>query len=102
MEKPAVTGACMAMSRANYIKLGGFDEGYLIGDFEDSDLCMKVRVDGLKIGYLPSVILTHLERQSFALLGDNSFRTLVVRYNAWRHSTRWAKEISALMKSFEI
>jgi GT2 family glycosyltransferase len=102
MEKPAVTGACMAMSRANYVKLGGFDEGYLIGDFEDSDLCMKVRADGLKIGYLPSVVLTHLERQSFALLGDNSFRTLVVRYNAWRHSTRWAKEISALMKAFEI
>lgn len=101
VEKPAVTGACLAMRKAQYKALGGFDEGYLIGDFEDSDLCMKVRAAGLKIGYLPTVVLTHLERQSFSLLGDSSFRTLVVRFNAWRHSKRWGPAISDIMKKFE-
>ncbi|WP_156684150.1 glycosyltransferase family 2 protein [Pseudomonas sp. Leaf127] len=101
MEKPAVTGACMAISRATYIKIDGFDEGYLIGDFEDSDLCMKIHAEGLRIGYLPSVVLTHLERQSFTLLGDTSFRTLVVRYNAWRHSKKWGNDIKNLMTDIE-
>jgi GT2 family glycosyltransferase len=100
LEKPAVTGACIAMRRSDYLSLGGFDEGYLIGDFEDSDLCMKVRSRGMKIGYLPAVVLTHLERQSFSLLGDNSFRTLVVRYNAWRHTKRWGNQITELMSNF--
>lgn len=101
VEKPAVTGACMAMRRADYLSVDGFDEGYLIGDFEDSDLCMKIRSSGLKIGYLPNVVLTHLERQSFSLLGDSSFRTMVVRYNAWRHSQRWSKSIKILMRNFK-
>lgn len=100
-EKPAVTGACLAINRELYDKIGGFDEGYLIGDFEDSDLCLKVHAEGFKIGYLPSVILTHLERQSFTLLGDTSFRTLVVRFNAWRHSKKWANDIAQIMKKFK-
>jgi GT2 family glycosyltransferase len=101
VEKPAVTGACMAMRKSDYVRLGGFDEGYLIGDFEDSDLCMKVREAGLKIGYLPNIVLTHLERQSFSLLGDSSFRTLVVRFNAWRHSKKWSASIQKTMNGFK-
>ncbi len=85
----AVTGACLAIRRADFDAVGGWDTGYLIGDFEDSDLCMKVRRAGKSIGYLPTVELTHLERQSFKMLGDGDFRTRVVVYNAVRHQARW-------------
>lgn len=88
-ELAAVTGACLAMRRADFARLGGWDTGYLIGDFEDSDLCLKIRADGMKIGYLPTVQLTHLERQSFKLLGHDDFRQKVVIYNAVRHQRRW-------------
>ena len=86
---PSITGACLAMRRSDFDRLGGWDTGYLIGDFEDSDLCLKLRSDGLKVAYLPSVQLTHLERQSFKLLGQDEFRTRVVIFNAVRHQTRW-------------
>lgn len=43
----------------------------------------------MQIGYLPSVQLTHLERQSFKLLGQDEFRQRVVIYNAVRHQSRW-------------
>ena len=86
---PAVTGACLAMRRADFDRIGGWDTGYLIGDFEDSDLCLKLRAEGMQIGYLPSVQLTHLERQSFKLLGQDEFRQRVVIYNAVRHQSRW-------------
>jgi GT2 family glycosyltransferase len=88
-EVPAVTGACMLIRREQFDLVGGWDTGYLVGDFEDSDLCLKLRDAGYKIGYLPSVQLTHLERQSFKLLGEGDFRTRVVIYNAVRHQQRW-------------
>jgi hypothetical protein len=86
---PAVTGACLAIRRSDFDRIGGWDTGYLIGDFEDSDLCLKLRAEGLKIAYLPMVQLTHLERQSFKLLGQDDFRTRVTIYNAVRHQNRW-------------
>lgn len=100
-ELPAVTGACMMMRQHDFAAVKGFDQGYLIGDFEDSDLCMKVRAAGLKIGYLPEATLIHLERQSFRLLGDGSFRNLVVRFNAWRHHQRWGTAIGELMANYK-
>ena len=90
---PAVTGACLAMRRSDFNRVGGWDTGYLIGDFEDSDLCLKIRSQGLLIAYLPTVQLIHLERQSFKSLGDDDFRTRVTIYNACRHQTLWAEEM---------
>lgn len=86
---PAVTGACMVMRHSEFQRVGGWNTGYLIGDFEDSDLCLKLRNAGLQIAYLPSVQLVHLERQSFKLLGQGEFRQYVTIYNAVRHQTRW-------------
>lgn len=88
---PCITGACMVMRRTDFDRVGQWDTGYLIGDFEDSDLCLKLRADGMQVAYLPTVQLTHLERQSFKLLGQDDFRSKVVIYNAVRHQTRWAK-----------
>jgi GT2 family glycosyltransferase len=86
---PAVTGACLAIRRKDFDRVGGWDTGYLIGDFEDSDLCQKIRKEGMKVGYLPDIQLTHLERQSFKELGNDDFRTRVVIYNAVRNQERW-------------
>ena len=94
-EVPCVTGACLAVRRDDLERVGGWDTGYLIGDFEDSDLCLKLRAAGLRIGYLPTVELTHLERQSFKLVGQGDFRTRVVVYNAVRHESRWSSAIAA-------
>lgn len=95
---PAVTGACMAVRRVDLDRVGGWDTGYLIGDFEDSDLCLKLRDLGYQIGYIPSVQLTHLERQSFKLLGESDFRSQVVLFNAVRHQTHWAHVIGGRLQ----
>lgn len=96
---PAVTGACLTLRRRDFDRIGGWDTGYLIGDFEDSDLCLKLRSLGQHIAYLPTVQLTHLERQSFKLLGDDEFRTRVVVYNAVRHQNRWRALIESRFDS---
>lgn len=92
---PAVTGACLLLRRRDFDRVAGWDTGYLVGDFEDSDLCLKLRTIGLEIAYNPHVQLTHLERQSFKLLGEGEFRTRVTIYNAARHQSRWESMIAS-------
>lgn len=90
---PAATGACLLGDRAEVATLGGFSEDYLIGDFEDSDLCLKMQAAGRAIGVCPDITLTHLERQSFGPHGSGDFRTRVMLFNAWLHQDRWRRAI---------
>jgi O-antigen biosynthesis protein len=85
-EVDAVTGACLMMKRELYESLGGLDEGYVLGDFEDSDLCLRVREAGYRCYVARGEELYHLERQS---LGHAEWRGRVTLLNAWRHQKRW-------------
>jgi GT2 family glycosyltransferase len=85
----AVTGACLLIGAELVRELGGFDESYVIGDFEDADLCCKVREKGLRCVVDRRAQLYHLERQSQG--GQQSIARLnLTLYNAWRFQTRWA------------
>lgn len=90
----SITGACMLMRRALARTAGGFDEIYAIGDFEDSDLCLKLRALGYSCAVDESVELYHLERRSQAssALG---WRMNLTLYNAWQHERRWGTTIAA-------
>lgn len=81
-----VTAACMTIHRKLYQELGGLDEGFILGDFEDSDMCFRASAKGHKI-YCADVPMYHLERQSQSLAGD-SWKHKVTLYNCWRHSKR--------------
>lgn len=95
-EVQALTGACVLMERALYLRVGGLDEGYIRGDFEDSDLCLKVRALGLKPYLVPDARLYHLERQSQGLRAQVTTRMLLTLFNCWRHSRRWDEAITRL------
>ncbi len=86
----AVTGACLLIRRDLFRQVGGFDERYAIGDFEDSDLCQKVRERGLTCVLRDDVALYHLERQSQAA-PEEAWRANLTLFNAWQHERRWAK-----------
>ena len=90
----SITGACMVMTRALALALGGFDETFAVGDFEDSDLCLRLQERGYRCVIDPAVRLFHLERKSQAssALG---WRMNLTLYNAWQHERRWARTIMA-------
>lgn len=92
----AITGACILLSRENYLKIGGFDEGYILGDFEDSDLCLKARENGLKIQLFSGVALCHLERQSQSLVSSDRWKEELTYYNCWQHTRKWDSMIKRL------
>ena len=88
-EVPAVTGACILISKKLFAQINGWDTGYLIGDFEDSHFCFTIRDTGHRIMCQPAAVLTHLERQSFTGIGGDEFRMRMTICNAVRHQRIW-------------
>jgi O-antigen biosynthesis protein len=89
-EVDAVTAACTVIDASLYRELGGFSEDYIIGDFEDSDLCLRASLAGRRSYVALDVELYHLERQSQNRMGDITWRTNLTLYNCWLHNSRWA------------
>ena len=63
LDMDCVTAACMAMRRDVFFDVGAFDEGYVNGN-EDVDLCLRVRVRGLRVVYRGDLCLVHAEGKS--------------------------------------
>ncbi len=96
---PGVTGAALCVRRDAFEAVGGLSTDYIIGDYEDSDLCLRLRVAGHEIAYEPSAELFHFERQS---IRDHAgyARTLASTMNRRLHHSRWHATIEALMRRF--
>ena len=89
-EVEAITGACLLMPAALARQVGGLDEGYVIGDFEDVDLCRKAQALGRVCVVDRRARLYHLERQSQGGQ-QSSWRLNLTLYNAWRFQNRWTR-----------
>ena len=90
---PALCAACLMIERDRYLRMSGLRGLYIQGDYEDSDLCLRLQDDGREIWYLPEVELYHLEGQSYASQ-DRARNTI---WNRWLHTYLWDKKIEALM-----
>ncbi|WP_460456247.1 glycosyltransferase [Arenimonas alkanexedens] len=55
------SGASIAVPRALFTELGGFDLHYAPAYYEDTDLAMRVRAAGLKVRYQPASVVVHHE-----------------------------------------
>ena len=60
----AITGSCLLVRRDAFERVGGFDENYRQGYWEDSDLCMKLRHSGYRIRFTPDSQITHFTGHS--------------------------------------
>ncbi|MDJ0632817.1 MAG: glycosyltransferase [Xenococcaceae cyanobacterium MO_188.B29] len=97
---PAVTGACLMMRKELYEEVGGLATDYVIGDFEDSDLCLKCAELGYESWYFAEAALYHLERQSVPLNSVYS-GSLAWQLNGRLHNRRWHNQIEKLMSIYQ-
>jgi hypothetical protein len=81
-EYSAVTGAVFATRRAVLEEINGFDEFFSL-DFNDVDMCLRMRLLGYRIIYTPFASLVHLEgaSRSGATAPGNQILTFL---NKWR------------------
>jgi GT2 family glycosyltransferase len=92
---PAVTGACLLTGTELYRELGGLRGMYVQGDYEDSDLCLRLAEAGYESWYCAEVALYHLEGQSYA----SDERELVSEYNKWLHTQLWREALIVQSRS---
>ena len=62
-EFSAVTAACVLVRRSAFVQLGGFDERFP-NDYNDIDLCLRLRRAGWKVVYAPRVRAVHWESRT--------------------------------------
>ena len=82
----AVSGACMFLPRAAFVRLGGFDEAYFL-HCEDLDLCRRARDTGHAVYHLSTISVRHEQ-------GSSSYRRplFVSRHkhrSMWRYFRRF-------------
>ncbi|HZP21065.1 MAG TPA: hypothetical protein VFB16_12760 [Bauldia sp.] len=87
---PAVTGAFISADRAWFEKLGGFSEEFVLGHYEDADLCLKSLAAGSP-AWLQDLRLWHLEGKGSARRTPAHEGASTV--NRWLFNRRWAPGI---------
>ena len=85
----AVTGACLAIRKAVFQEVGGFNEVDLPIAYNDVDICLRVRGAGYQVIWTPYAELTHLESAS---RGSDDQASQLQRY---------ATEISYMRRKWE-
>lgn len=78
----AVTGACLAVRREVWERLGGLDAARFAVDGNDIDFCLRVREAGLAVLYTPDATLFHHESKSRG-------------FGARQADSRWRGELEA-------
>lgn len=82
------SGAAIALPRALFERLGGFDERYAPAYYEDTDLAMKVREAGLKVRVQPASVVIHHEGITAGTDTGSGVKAYQVR-NQQRFLERW-------------
>ncbi len=85
-----VSGAAIALPRALFERLGGFDARFAPAYYEDTDLAFAVRGAGLRVVYQPAAVVVHDEGTSAGTDINSGMKAAQVRNQAvfvdkWRN-----------------
>jgi len=79
---------CCMISRELYDRVGGLDERYRVGMFEDDDLALKVEMEGLDILCAEDVFIHHFHGASFKKRSDEENQR-IFHENRLKYETKW-------------
>ncbi|MFH1999471.1 MAG: glycosyltransferase [Planctomycetota bacterium] len=84
-----VSGMCLLMKREILDRIGSFDERFGLGNFEDNDLCVRIKNQGLRIVVARDVFIYHLGNRTFQAM-ELDYKNLLETNHAlfaekWRH-----------------
>jgi len=79
---------CVIIRKELFEQVGGLDERFGIGLFEDDDLAMKIRQMGLEIKCAEDVFVHHFMRASFSKLSQIEYKKLFLE-NKKKYEEKW-------------
>ena len=88
LDLPVIAFFCAAMPRTVYEKLGGLDERFGLGFFEDDDYCQRVRKAGLRMAVAEDVFIHHHLSASFDQI-DQQRRDALFERNKALYEEKW-------------
>ncbi len=80
-------GLCLCIPRRVVDEVGGIDERYAVGNFEDDDFCLRVRAAGYRIYICEDVFIHHFGSRTFAANKIDYGKTLDDNWK--RFSAKW-------------
>lgn len=90
-ETEMVTGAALMVRSELFREMKGLDESFLIGGYEDSDLCWKVREAGYSVRVSADAVLYH--QKSLSLKKSTRFTENLTACNRVFYNSRWSEKI---------
>lgn len=79
---------CCMISRELFDQIGGLDERYHIGMFEDDDLALKIEQEGLNLICAEDVFIHHFHGASFKKLEDQEYQRIFFE-NKMKFEEKW-------------
>ena len=84
---PKLSGFCLLMKRAVYDAIGGLDERFGIGFFDDDDLAERARRAGFELAVAHDLFVHHFGSRTFA--GNEIDAEKLLDENARRFAEKW-------------
>ena len=75
-----LSGFALLFKRTVYEKLGGFDEAFSPGNFEDDDYCLRIRQAGWQLLFCEDTFIFHYNHGSFIARDEKSMREHMKKY----------------------
>ncbi|NDY93401.1 glycosyltransferase family 2 protein, partial [Ideonella livida] len=89
------SGCCLAVRRGDFEALGGFDEGYSPGYYEDTDLCLRLWARGLRVRYDPALAVHHYEHASYGRGRGGAAAWTLIQARRERFAAHHAERLTA-------
>ncbi|MBD3176430.1 MAG: glycosyltransferase, partial [Armatimonadia bacterium] len=89
-----LVGFCLLIKRKALADIGGLDERFGMGLFEDDDLCRRAKEEGYRLVYAPGVFVHHFGSRTFAGMGVDGGELL--ERNKRQYEEKWGADSSGL------
>ena len=87
---PKLSGFCVLMTRAVYESIGGLDERFGLGLFDDDDLAERARRAGFTLAVAHDLFIHHFGSRTF--VGNGIDAAALLEENARRFADKWGQD----------
>jgi hypothetical protein len=96
-----LVGFCILLRRSTFEQVGYLDEGYRVGNFEDDDWNVRLRLQGKKMKIAADTFVHHIGSVTIKALGQKQFNE-VNEKNERLFAKKWGNRYESIRRSTEL
>lgn len=93
---------CVAMHKKTYLDLGGLDEGFSLGFYEDTDFCCRAVRSGVDLQIMEEAFVYHAGSASFSTIPETTRKLLKQNGKRFREKNGRIKEKHVRYKNLDV